>query len=55
VCYRANAAPRYIARNQGLCKEERIENEPKAAQDSSELVTSLVADNSQVAFLGTGR
>ena len=48
----ANAAPLYIARDQGYFKEEGIEIEPQLAQGGSELVTSLVAGESQFAFLG---
>ena len=48
----ANAAPLYIARDQGYFKEEGIEIEPQLAQGGAELVTSLVAGESQFAFLG---
>jgi NitT/TauT family transport system substrate-binding protein len=48
----ANAAPLYIARDQGFFKEEGIEIEPQLAQGGAELVTSLVAGDSQFAFLG---
>jgi NitT/TauT family transport system substrate-binding protein len=48
----ANAAPLYIARDQGFFEAEGIEIEPQVAQGGSELVTSLVAGDSQFAFLG---
>ncbi len=48
----ANAAPLYIAQEQGFFKEEGIEIEPQVAQGGAELVTSLVAGESQFAFLG---
>jgi NitT/TauT family transport system substrate-binding protein len=48
----ANAAPLYIARDQGYFKEEGIEIEPALAQGGSELVTALVSGDDQFAFLG---
>ena len=48
----ANAAPLYIARDKGYFKEEGIEIEPQVGQGGAELATSLVAGDSQFAFLG---
>jgi NitT/TauT family transport system substrate-binding protein len=48
----ANAAPLYVADEQGFFREEGIEIEPQLAQSGNELATALMAGESQFAFLG---
>jgi NitT/TauT family transport system substrate-binding protein len=48
----ANAAPLYVADEQGFFRDEGIEIEPQVAQSGNELATALVANESQFAFLG---
>jgi NitT/TauT family transport system substrate-binding protein len=48
----ANAAPLYLGMKKGFFREEGLELEPQMAQSGNELVTMLVGDRAQVAFLG---
>lgn len=47
-----NAAPLYLGMEKGFFEEEGLELEPLVAQSGNELVTSLVSEDTQVAFLG---
>jgi len=48
----ANAAPMYLGMEKGFFREEGLELEPQMAQSGNELITGLVGNDSQVAFLG---
>src|SRR5918997_3988050 len=48
----ANAAPMYLGMKQGFFKEERLELTPQVAQSGNELITGLVGNDFQFAFLG---
>src|SRR5918998_2179841 len=48
----ANAAPMYLGMKQGFFREEGLEIAPQMAQSGNELITGLVGDDSQFAFLG---
>jgi NitT/TauT family transport system substrate-binding protein len=48
----ANAAPMYLGMEKGFFREEGLELEPQVAQSGNELVTALVGNDSQFAFLG---
>jgi NitT/TauT family transport system substrate-binding protein len=48
----ANAAPMYLGMQKGFFREEGLELNPQMAQSGNELVTSLVGEDSQFAFLG---
>jgi NitT/TauT family transport system substrate-binding protein len=48
----ANAAPMYIGMEKGFFRDEGIELEPKVAQSGQELITGLISDDTQFAFIG---
>jgi NitT/TauT family transport system substrate-binding protein len=48
----ANAAPLYLGMKKGFFREEGLEIAPQMAQSGNELITALVGDDSQFAFLG---
>jgi NitT/TauT family transport system substrate-binding protein len=48
----ANAAPMYLGMEKGFFEEEGLELQPQMAQSGNELITALVAGESQFAFLG---
>jgi NitT/TauT family transport system substrate-binding protein len=48
----ANAAPLYLGMKQGFFADEGIEIKPKVGQGGADLITSMVAGESQFAFLG---
>jgi NitT/TauT family transport system substrate-binding protein len=48
----ANAAPMYLGMKQGFFKEEGLELTPQVAQSGNELITGLVGNDFQFAFLG---
>jgi NitT/TauT family transport system substrate-binding protein len=48
----ANAAPMYLGMEKGFFREEGLEIKPQMAQSGNELVTGLVGEDSQFAFLG---
>jgi NitT/TauT family transport system substrate-binding protein len=48
----ANAAPMYLGMKQGFFEEENLEIQPQVAQSGNELITGLVGNDSQFAFLG---
>ncbi|MEA2179966.1 MAG: NitT/TauT family transport system substrate-binding protein [Solirubrobacteraceae bacterium] len=48
----ANAAPLYLGMEKGFFRDEGLEIAPQMAQSGNELVTALVGNDSQFAFLG---